>query len=374
MTITVVNQFNTLYSLSSKGKVKQWQVRVEEEGGNYYVVSTHGYLDMKMVEERSSAVQGKNIGKKNETSPLDQANFDAGSKWRSKIDKNYSQSVPGGNEDFVKILPMLAQEYYKRKHKIVFPCYVQPKLNGVRCLGQQRMDEEDFLFTSRGGKEYTTLRHIEEALVSVWDELPGVTLDGEIFTQALCFEDIIRGVKKQRDLTLQLQYWVYDLADTTKPYEERLSILEELDEHFGENSCIRIVPTFCVKNEEELMEYHRIFSRDFEGTMVRNAAGMYVYDYRSTDLLKLKDFLDEEFEITGGKEGSGSDEGTVIFTCKTKDDKPFDVRPRGDRDKRREWMEDLDNITGKMLTVRFQNYSENGIPIFPVGIVIRDYE
>jgi DNA ligase-1 len=369
-----IHIFGTLYSLSSKGKVKQWDVWVEEREGQYYVGSSHGYQGMKMATEYSSAVQGKNIGKKNETLPLDQAVLEARSKWRAKIDKNYSETVPGSTEDFVKVLPMLAHKYQDRKHKIIYPCYVQPKLNGVRCLAQQRMEEEDFLFTSRGGKEYTTLRHIEEALVTIWDHLPGVPPDGEIFNPDMSFEDIIRGVKKQRDITLNLEYWVYDLADPTKTFRERLRVMQKLKDALPEDSPIKFVETHVVYNEEELMELHRQFSEEYEGTMIRNAEGMYVYDFRSSDLLKLKDFVDEEFEVIGGKEGSGSDEGTVVFRCKTKDGGEFDVRPRGDRDKRKYWMENLEDIVGKMLTVRFQNYSEAGIPIFPVGLIIRDYE
>lgn len=369
----VVQRFDTLYSLSSKGKVKQWDVWVEEREGQYYVGSSHGYQGMKMAVEYSSAVQGKNIGKKNATTPMEQAIFDAGSKWRAKVDKNYLTTVPTSTEEFVKVRPMLAQKYQDKKHKITYPCYVQPKLNGVRCLAEPEPNEE-FKFISRGGKEYTTLRHIEETLAAIHGVLPGVPIDGEIFTQALPFEDITSAVKRLKSSTELLEYWIYDIADTTKTFEERLAILEEIGEEIPEGDVIRIVPTYEVENEEELMEYHHKFSEDYEGTMIRNKNGKYVYDYRSDDLQKLKDFIDEEFEIIGGKEGSGSDEGTVIFRCKTKDGKEFDVRPRGDREKRRYWYDNLKDIVGKMLTVRFQNYSEDGIPIFPVGIVIRDYE
>ena len=60
--------------------------------------------------------------------------------------------------------------------------------------------------------------------------------------------------------------------------------------------------------------------------------------------------------------------------CQLDNGKEFHVRPRGSRDLRREWFKDLKNIVGKELTVRFQELSEDGVPIFPVGVVIRDYE
>lgn len=371
--MTPVHILGTLYSLSSKGKVKQWDVRVDHENDNYYVVSTHGYLGLKMVEERSSAIEGKNIGRKNATSPEQQAVLEAQSKWQGKVDKNYSQQIPGSIEDFLNIRPMLAHKWTERKHNIIFPCYVQPKLNGVRCLAVEEPKEE-FKFMSRGGKEYTTLRHVEELLVELYDILPNASLDGEVFNPDMSFQDITRAVKKTRDSTTDLQYWIYDIADTTLDFEERLEILESLADHLEEFDCIKIVPTYEVHNEEELMERHKEFSVNFEGTMVRNKKGKYVYDFRSADLLKLKDFIDAEFTIIGAKAGTGSDEGTVIFRCSTENDKEFDVRPRGTRDKRKEWFDDMENIVGLPLTVRFQELSEDGIPIFPVGIVIRDYE
>ncbi len=373
MTTRLVVELPLLYSLSSKGKVKQWGIKVYEREGEYHWISSHGYVGAKIVDEMSSAIQGKNIGKKNETSPEQQAILDASSKWRGKIDKNYSETVPTSVDDFTNIRPMLAHKWSERKHNIVFPCYVQPKLNGVRCLAIGDSNDE-FKFMSRGSKEYTTLRHIEETLAAITGVLPGYPLDGEIFNPDMNLQEISRAVKKKRDTTEQLEYWIYDIADPTLTFEERLERLQEIDDEIPVDDIIRIVPTFEVHNEEELMKHHKQFSLEYEGTMVRNKEGKYIYDFRSTDLLKLKDFIDAEFRIVGAKAGSGSDEGTVVFRCITENDKEFDVRPRGTREQRRAWLEDMDNILDLYLTVRYQEFSEDGIPIFPVGITIRDYE
>lgn len=374
MTMTrIVEELPMLYSLSSKGKTKQWSIKVYECDGEFHWISSHGYVGAKIVDEMSSAIKGKNIGKKNETSPEAQAVLDAHSKWRGKIDKNYSEIVPTSTDDFTNIRPMLAHKYHERKHNLVYPCYVQPKFNGVRCLAIPEPNDE-FKFMSRGGKEYTTLRHIEETLVELLDVLPGSPLDGEIFNPNMSFQDITRAVKKQRATTEQLQYWIYDIADTTLTFEERLEILQEIDKRILGDDPIKIAPTFLVENEEQLMKFHKEFSLTYEGTMIRNRDGMYVYDFRSVDLLKLKDFIDAEYVIVGAEAGSGSDEGTVIFVCATEDGKTFNVRPCGDREYRRGLLDDIENIKGKYLTVRYQELSEDQIPIFPVGIVIRDYE
>lgn len=373
MTNRTILELPQLHSLSSKGKVKLWGVKVVGRGEHVHVLSYHGYVAAKIVDELSSPILGKNIGRKNETTSEQQAILEARSKWQSKIDKNYTEAIPTSVSQFIKVRPMLAHKWVDRKHNIVFPCYVQPKLNGVRCIADE-YPEDEFRFTSRNGKEYTTLRHIEEELVGLLDDLPEAALDGEIFSRELNFQEIIRGVKKEREGTKLLEYWIYDVADTTLDFEDRLEILENIAERLHRDSRVRITPTYLVKNIEELMERHKEFSLDYEGTMVRNMKGKYVYDFRSTDLQKLKDFIDAEFIIVGAKSGSGSDEGTVIYKCVTTDGKEFDVRPRGTRKQRKDQLDNIEADLGKPLTVRYQELSEDGIPIFPVGIAIRDYE
>lgn len=370
----IVKEWPVLFSLSRTGKVKQWQVEVVEDDGDYHISSTHGYVDSKLVTELSSALKGKNIGKKNETSPEQQAMLEAQSKFQSKLDKNYQETVPTSIAEFLNIRPMLAHKYMERRHNIVFPCYVQPKLNGVRSLASA--SEDKVIFTSRGGKNFTVLDHVEKALLYHSDSeyFPLAPLDGELFNPRMTFEDISGAVKKYKDITPDLEYWIYDIGDTTLDFRDRLAILQKMARDIHPRGCLKIVPTRLVNNEAELAIAHKEFSENYEGTMVRNTLGKYLMDYRSTDLQKLKDFEDDEFLIIGGKQGSGSDEGTVIYTCQTPEGRPFDVRPRGTREFRAAAYLNLANDIGKDLTVRYQNLSELNIPIFPVGIAIRDYE
>ena len=111
--------------------------------------------------------------------------------------------------------------------------------------------------------------------------------------------------------------------------------------------------------------------------MFRNLSGVYKAGHRSRDLQKYKEFIDAEFIITDAKEGTGSDAGTVVWECRTGDrenTKYFDVRPRGTVAQRKEWWDNYKKYIGQELTVRYQNLTEYGIPRFPVGIAIRDYE
>lgn len=384
----IVQDWPMLYSISSKGKIKQWAVKVVEEDGRVYVESGHGYLDCIFTLARSSAKQGKNLGRKNETTPEQQAISEAQSKWNKKLDENYSEEMPTDITQFKNNLPMLAHSFWAKRHKVIYPCYVQPKLNGIRCLALDNLGHLQqgprISMTSRGGKEFVHMGHIVENIINAEMDLqdtyenedvflPG--LDGELFHPTLTFQQISSAVKAVGENTSEIQYWVYDIPDKTLTFKERLKRMEDLGSIlFEETSCIRIVPTYEVQNEEDLFKLHDELSLDYEGTIIRNADGMYVFDFRSSDLLKLKDFIDEEFLITGGKSAHGADEGTIVFQCTTPEGKIFDVRPEGERDYRKALFNDLPNLIGKKLTVRFQEYSDDGVPIFPVGVAVRDYE
>ena len=112
----------------------------------------------------------------------------------------------------------------------------------------------------------------------------------------------------------------------------------------------------------------------FEGLMFRNAKGLYDVGQRSADLLKMKDFFDDEFEVIDFYEGEGREAGCVMWRCKTKDGKVFGCRPEGTHEERAEFLKEAKDYVGKMLTIRYQELTKDGLPRFPVGVAFRDYE
>ena len=114
-------------------------------------------------------------------------------------------------------------------------------------------------------------------------------------------------------------------------------------------------------------------SQGYEGIMIRESSSTYEIGKRSNYLLKFKMFQTDEYEIIDVKEGTGRDKGTAIWVCTVGDHK-FSVRPEGTIESRRTFLANKDRYIGKNLTVRFQNLTALGIPRFPVGVVVRDYE
>ena len=120
--------------------------------------------------------------------------------------------------------------------------------------------------------------------------------------------------------------------------------------------------------------YHDQFvEQGHEGIMIRDAVSTYEIGKRSNYLLKYKEFQTEEYEVVGVKEGTGREKGAGIWECRT-GNRVFSAKPEGTLEFRRHLFRDREKYIGKMLTVRFQNLTALGVPRFPVGVAIRDYE
>lgn len=363
-----------LYGKSSAGKTKVWNISVlpsRHDEEPVKIVTTHGYIDGKMTSETVNVYEGKNIGKKNETSPYEQAVAEAHAKFQKKLDDNYTENRLE-DEIPANLLPMLAHPYEKRKHDIVWPAFVQPKLDGCRCLAHKISDTE-IEYNTRGGKKFTTLDHLTSDLLKIMEV--GEILDGEIyFHEELTFQEIVSAVKKKNANTSLLQYHIYDTVNTQKSFSERRADLIIKFSNLLLSSPLQRVETIHVEDEEAMLDLnHHFVLNGYEGTMIRNANGKYIMDHRSKDLLKFKQFVDEEFIIIGGEGGKGREENCVVFKCECPGG-VFDVRPKGTMEQRTEWLKNIESIIGKQLTVRYQRLSDDGIPIPPVGIAIRDYE
>jgi len=370
----------TLYQKSSTGKTKMWKIFIDEPST---MVTIHGFVDGKKQEDRKEIKEGKNIGKSNATTPYQQACNNAQGKWNKKKDRDGYVENANPEEESVKFIqPMLANHYKSTSKSLKMPCYVSPKLDGVRNIADKV--GSSIICTSRKGVVYTTLDHLHTNMSIMIDSF-GKPLDGEAYKHGLSLQQISGSVKKEKANTPLIEYWLFDIVDADLNFNDRYA---KISAFFDENSDgvndlgfrtfgqIVEVPNELVNNHDELEEKHKVFvSKNFEGTMIRNVHGKYKIGHRTSDLLKRKDFLEEEFLIVGGYEATGSDAGTVVFTCRVNGGTDeFDVRPKGSREDRAQMLENLSTIKGKWLTVRFQMKSDTGIPCQLRGMCIRDYE
>jgi ATP-dependent DNA ligase len=369
-----MSSFPSLFGDSKLGKFKKWTISVEDRGGVGVVITSHGYEGGKFQVNERLVTVGKNLGKKNATTPVTQAISEAQALWNKKKDAGYSETSNTTDTSVATAvpLPMLAQDFNKRGKNIVFPCFAQRKLDGVRCVAISGRG----LFSRNGKQSSRHLTHI----VAELNSLPnGTTLDGELYSDDLTFQEIVGLVKKDtlRDgdaaKMAKIHLCVYDtIREGTNA--ERNTWLSAL---FATNTftSLRLLPTVSCSSLDEVKTLHAAYvAEGYEGLILRNMAGPYNVGFRSTDLQKYKEFEDAEYPVVGFKEGDGLEKGCVIWMCRTADGKEFAVRPRGTREDRCAAFLTGATMLGKPLTVRYQELTTDSIPRFPVGIAFRTYE
>lgn len=407
-TVTDFTTFPTLYNTTiGTGREKQWAVQVLDNGNNTYTVKTeYGIVGGKQTTHESLVAEGKNTGKKNETTPRQQAQLEAERDWVKKQKQGYlvrscdqlcatvvnTPDQLGDQQPTKKMLkPMLALEFDMSK-PCKFPVYIQPKLDGVRCLIYKMNGQ--ITFQSRQNTIYAEFAHLAPQLTDLFNRFrdqEDLVLDGELYTHGLPFEKItslVRSSKRKAGEIELLNYHVYDCfysstntennPKNTLDYQARQSVLLEA---FGANFYpnLVLVETQIASDKDAIERYHEYYTtmeNAYEGVMVRSVKGVYKQQGRSKDLQKYKKFFDEEFEIVGHHEGTGAHAGTAIFDCRSNvnKNKLFGVTMQGTLESKRQMVGNITDYYGKMLTVKYQEKSEEGIPRFPVGIGFRDYE
>jgi len=367
--------YKRLYKLNTNGSTQVWELHRNTD--SYWSVS--GKLDGKMIVNEPTLVEPKQ-----KRTLEEQVVFVCESQVKKKRDKKYVDDVKDihrADDDLAGYSAMLAHNYEKHGHKIVFPCIAQPKLDGIRCLATSGG------FFSRGRKQFSSCQHIAEELADFFAGDKEARLDGEFYTHEYKtdFEKICKAVKKTADkatpadLAFQkkVQYHVYDTPRIAS-YQENDKFADrqrELAHTFKDYKYVRVVPTVIVTDTDQLEELKlKWIEEGYEGIMVRNMDSPYE-GKRSYNLLKWKDFQDAEYEIVRVNEGQGKLAGHAgSFTFKTKDGKEFDAKMTGSMSGLEYYFQNQSEAIGKLGTIKFQNLTADGIPRFPVCRGIRDYE
>jgi len=367
-----MTKLETLYHQGKTGAIVQWDIWTEDAD----ICTEYGQMGGKMQNSRKTATP-KNVGRANATTADEQAVLEAIAMHKKRLDGKYSLTIEDAKKEV--FLPMLAASFDKRKDKVIYPVDVQPKLDGVRCLAY--WDGDSVKLMSRGGKQWNCCDHIIEALERIG--MPkGMVLDGELYIHGKTFQEITKLVKKLRPESVEVEFHVYDVPkmDGYKvgDWKERYETQDMLWESFEDEYCLRVVPSHTANNEEDIYQLQSEYLEDgYEGAIVREMDGEYKFGYRSNKLLKVKNFMDEEYEIVGFTTGVGRFDGCIIWICGTWNDDEwveFKVVPQGTMEERQKTYynarKDGDGI-GELLKVKFFELTDDNIPRFPVGLGVR---
>lgn len=376
--------FKTLYGKSSVGKFKEWSVFVEEEDGKAYIITITGYTDGKKIQSRREATP-KNVGKKNETTALQQAQLEAKKRWNDKKKKDGYRESLKELENKLIILPMLAQKYDPLKNKrktIKFPCFAQPKLDGIRCIAF--LENNKINLISRKNHTFLYLDHIRAELEPIFAKNKSIYFDGELYTDQITFQELTGIIKTEKidnvnfEILDTVEYHIFDMFDINNMkliQEERLNWLKN---NVKNTIHLKLVKTIECKLETDVDLMHDIMVQEgYEGLMLKNKDGLYKLNYRSPDVQKVKKFIDNEFPIVGFSEGTGTRKGTIIWHVEvgkriTKAEQVGQLSYSRNLFKLAQ--SNFKQFKGKLLTVRYFGKTDDNSLRFPKGIAIRNYE
>ena len=360
---------DTLYTRDASGVVRFW--RMERDGGAYRSVS--GVLGGAEVATGWTTATPKNVGRANETTAEEQALLEVEAQYRHKLDRKYHTSPDGvGGHKF--FAPMLAKTLDDRVKQVLGrSAFIQPKLDGYRCTASAGG------LRSRQGKPWD-LPHIWEALRPFLEEDPDLVLDGELYNHGLRddFNTLGSLIKKgnrspeeEARVRSTIQYHVYDLPSVPGGFRERVGTLHTLYGYAGGlddplyDGPIRLVETHPITTLDSIDRHYGAFmEQGYEGAMVR-LDEPYEAGKRSKSLLKLKDFLDGEFELVRVEEGEGNWAGYAkTAVVRLADGREQSSGLRGSQEFTRRLMADWRRYT--QVTVRYQNLTPDGFLRFPV--------
>jgi DNA ligase-1 len=281
------------------------------------------------------------------------------------------------------IKPMLAYKVDKKPVDWSENVFIQPKLDGVRCVIQ--LDNNNKVVAhSRTGKQFFNIAHIEESLQDFFAHSPDIVLDGELYNHDLRddFEKIISLVRKQKptsDDRLQakklIQFHCYDYIETVmnKPYSYRSDQLTCSDMY---NYCVKYVPTNLILRMDDARVYHsRNLANGYEGSILR--LDKPYEQKRSYNLQKFKDFNDTEATIVGYEIGKGKRKGTLGKFLMMDDDGIRFGCPPGKGYNYKDLANILDNISdymGQRATFTYFERTQAGSYRHPMFKTIRNYE
>jgi len=283
--------------------------------------------------------------------------------------------------------PMLAYPVSDKPIDYTKPTFIQPKLDGVRCLIQAEKLPFDMGYDavaySRTGKVWKNIDHILESLRPFFQKYPDVILDGELYNHDFRddFESIISMVRKtkptdeDRSISRQnVQFHCYDIVDEKIRFEARNEFI--LQELYGNYDYVHILPCIKVRSHDNAIYQHKInLKAGYEGSILRSNN---VYQCkRSHALRKFKDFSDAEATIVGYLDGKGKRTGTLgKFIMMDDNGVEFGCPPgKGYNYKQLATMlENIGDYIGQRATFTFFERTKAGSYRHPLFKCIRDYE
>ena len=405
-----------LFKRDINGKVIYWNCDVVISNDNICLASYYGQIhtDFRFdcYKAISEPIQSVNIGKSNETSPLEQAYNRLLSEYKDHEKKGYKfYNIPIeqlNNVDYIDNIvdktntgidsvaqPMKFKPFELDKCK--YPMIGQPKYNGVRCVATKTNSNSLFdpfptNFLSKELVQYHA-EHLHEQVYNIINTLntvfSNVIPDGEFYIPNQPPTSIAGASRNSNNvLNKKLQFVIYDLAIENVSQLDRIKITNEIllnnnnfsiPIHSNKNSIpgVYLSPYKIIHSDEEAIEYlDKCLLEGYEGCVLRPFDKEYAFGQRPSFNRKLKRFQDSEFEILDIVE-YGTRGQKVGFGCKfiCRNDitgEPFKAVPIGDYDQRIDYIDNKEKYIGKQAKLKFYERTIDQLPFHANVLEIRE--
>jgi DNA ligase-1 len=267
------------------------------------------------------------------------------------------------------IFPMLAQKFEKRKDKITYPAYCQPKFDGHRCIGIVK-DGVGTLW-SRTRKPIKSMPHIEKAIVALSRGHDAI-FDGELYNHEYHdnFQQITKLITPKAPVEghEKVMFYIYDMPSADTTFEFRTKVIDGLfgflQDEEAKKALVKVATLQIDSEAEAILAFTKFLDEKYEGLMLRLHDNEYLSHptSRSPGLIKMKHFDDAEFEIVDIREGRGKFEGLAIFVCAAGNGKTFDAVMNGSLEELRDFYQHREALIGRIVTVKFMGFTNDGVP------------
>ena len=415
-----------LFSKDNAGNVLSWEAKLILNKGLYDLQVCHGRFNGAMQFEWERQIEPKNVGKSNETTPLEQALSRLRSRANIKKRKGYVElsdeeyvafmrTSPNNQEVYLRnivpnvktdldghVKPMLANHYFRSKKNWTdptgkvwkdrkyyylknpheekekgaimpkFPCYGQPKINGVRATIS--MQEEEVIIKSRDGMRYDAVVHVKQWMLDIFNRVEeDIVFDGELFIYGESLQTIQGSVKSADLNTSRVVYIIYDLAIENFTNKERWEALKQMNEQGLIFGSVELIRTWVLKNDKQVQKFcDRFIKEGHEGIILRDMNATYNFGRRRNNMVKLKRTISEDFLITGVVPQPKTP-NMALFVCKHLGN-TFKVTPTFNNEVKEEILNHPSLYIGKKLQCSFYEWTDDMKPYHIIDTVVRDYE
>lgn len=387
----MANYKDSVIARDAKGKIRVTNISCtwSDDLHAYVIERESGILGGKMVKAPVLVIQR---GKAQRT-VTEQSKLEYFSNLKKYLDKGYKnvkdlgieeltleaaeEALPNANTDQNgSIKPQLCKVMDRTKSSQTDKQWLASyKHDGTRALLFLRDGEVHT--ASRGGQDYdipATYIREDPYVIEILTENPEMILDGEIYRHGWNLQKI-SGLCRKEELVedhKQLVFHCYDIVDMQTPFKLRAKKLGELNNNRPSDSRIVFVEHKPVKGLDQIMKMHdEAIAEGYEGLVVRDPEKEYKPGARDNRMMKIKLFTDAEFKIVGLSEGLREED--MCFIMETEDGTEFKAKPIGDRAQKQWYRDHLDEIIGRMGTVKYfgMTNTEHPVPNLPSFRAVR---